>query len=85
MVNVPIEWLSEKVDEAPTSYLAGRSPTTALRLRSAWQRLRIQAREGDEVWAFSSPATSWHRASRYEGFALVRGGAVQHVTFVDAS
>lgn len=75
-MNVPAEWLTERVESAPTSYEASVSPGGALRLRAAWQRLRLEARDGDEVWAFSSPSGAWGRHPRYTGYALVRGGKI---------
>jgi len=75
-VNVPVEWLTERVDSAPTSYQDSLPPGAALRLRAAWQRIKFKASEGDEVWAFSSPSGSWGRRPRYTGYALVRGGKV---------
>jgi hypothetical protein len=41
----------------------------------AWQKLKMQARDGDEVWAFSSPV-SGADAGKHSGYALVRAGRI---------
>lgn len=42
----------------------------------AWQKLKRQASEGDELWSFRSPRNLWKGRRRYAGFALVRDGKV---------
>jgi hypothetical protein len=76
MVKVPAEWLTQRVDDAPTSYHRKVGPVAALRVRMAWQKLKSRAGEGDELWAFSSPPNSWNRQARYTGYALVRDGRI---------
>jgi hypothetical protein len=83
-MNVPKEWLTEQVDSAPTSYHRTRSPITALRIRAAWQKLKLQANEGDEVWAFSSPPKAMKKQARYSGYALVRNGRILQSTVVNS-
>ena len=75
-MKIPPEWLTERVDDAPTSYQRNLPPMAALRLRMAWQKLKRQATEGDELWMFSSPAGNWTRQSAHTGCALVREGKV---------
>lgn len=76
MVKIPVEWLTERVEDAPTSYHRKISPTAALRIRMAWQKLKLQAEERDELWAFSSPRASSNREGKYIGYALVRDGSI---------
>ena len=82
MVQIPPEWLTERVDDAPTSYHRTLAPVDALRSRMAWQKLKRQATEGDEVWAFSSPRSTWKKGGRYSGYALVRHGEIVESTVV---
>lgn len=77
------EWLTQRVDSAPTSYHRMLPPTAGLRIRTAWQKLKRQADEGDEVWEFSSPANSWTREGKYTGYALVRDGKILQTVVVD--
>lgn len=74
------DWLTERVDSAPTSYLR-EMDRAALRTRMAWQKLHSQAGAGDEVWAFANPADTGKRQGRVAGYALVREGKIiQSVT-----
>ena len=70
-----IEWLTSRVESPPTSYHVSELEGSALRIRMAWQKLKQMAGEGDEIWAFTHPATGWRQAKR-GGFALVREGVV---------
>lgn len=79
---IPTEWLTQRVESAPTSYHEDQAPMTALRVRGAWQKLQRQAREGDELWAFSSPPNSWKKQGKYSGYALVRDGKILESTIV---
>lgn len=69
------EWLTERVEDAPTFYRGDLPEKAALRLRMAWQKLKHRAGEGDEMWAFAIPASSWSR-QRQMGYALVRDGEI---------
>jgi hypothetical protein len=73
---IPTEWLTQRVENAPTSYGGGPGPADALRVRMAWQKLKRQAGEGDELWAFANPAASRGRTGSPAGYALVRDGKV---------
>jgi len=75
---IPAEWLTERVEDAPTSYSESLPPKAALRIRMAWQKLKSRAGAGDELWAFSSPSNTWKKQGRYAGYALVRDGKVLH-------
>ena len=71
---IPTEWLTQRVEDAPTSYFVAPGTTSALRARMAWQKLKRQAGDGDELWAFANPAKG--RQSGPAGYALVRDGKV---------
>jgi hypothetical protein len=75
-VKIPIEWLTERVEVAPTSYFGDVGPETALRSRMAWQRLKREAGADDELWAFANPSNTWKKQGRHTGYALVREGRV---------
>jgi hypothetical protein len=53
-------------------------------LQREWDALRSEMREGDELWEFASPQSSWDALAGRAGVALVRGGQVlsQIVTIV---
>ncbi len=75
------EWLTERVENAPTSYHRHLPDMAALRIRMAWQKLKRQAVEGDEVWAFQNPSNTWKKQGKLTGYALVREGKIlQSVT-----
>jgi hypothetical protein len=76
MVKIIPEWLTERVENAPTSYHRQLSPMAALRIRMAWQKLKREALDGDELWAFSNPPNTWKRQGKCTGYALVRGGRI---------
>lgn len=70
------EWLTQRVENAPTSYHRNLPDTAALRIRMAWQKLKRQAGEGDELWAFSNPPNTWKKLGKHTGYALVRDGEI---------
>jgi hypothetical protein len=74
-VKIPIEWLTQRAEDVPTSYHRDLKPQAALRTRMAWQKLKRDAQEGDELWAFTSPSGSWSR-QEHAGYALVREGKI---------
>ena len=71
-----LDWLTRRVEDAPTSYAAGLPDRAALLTRMAWQKLKRQAVPGDELWAFVSPPGTWRKLGKQTGYALVRDGAV---------
>jgi hypothetical protein len=81
-VKIPEEWLTERVENAPTSYHRNLPPMAALRIRMAWQKLKRTAQEGDEVWAFSNPSNSWKKQGKFTGYALVREGRIRESAVV---
>ena len=74
-VKIPIEWLTQRAEDVPTSYVGNLKPAAALRTRMAWQKLKRDAQEGDELWAFTSPSHSWNKQG-HAGYALVREGRI---------
>ena len=75
-MKIPAEWLVQRVEEAPTSYVSTDARTNPLRTRMAWQKLKNRAHGGDEIWAFATPAAGGGKGGRHSGYALVREGAV---------
>lgn len=75
-MNVTREWLTYRVDDAPTSFASGLPDRDGLRVRMAWQKLQRLAREGDELWAFANPPATRRKLGTCTGFALVRDGEV---------
>jgi hypothetical protein len=74
-MKIQTDWLTQRVDNAPTSYDQTLGDRAGLRSRMAWQKLQRQAGAGDEVWAFSDPS-SGNKAGRLSGYALVRDGEI---------
>lgn len=80
-MKVPPEWLTQRVENAPTSYHRNKSEMSALRIRMAWQKLKRQAGEGEELWAWANPSNTWKKMGKLTGYAIVREGKiVQSVT-----
>lgn len=71
-----IAWLTQRVENAPTSYHRDLPEMAALRIRMAWQKLKRQAKDGDEVWAFTNPSETWKKQGKHTGYALVRNGGI---------
>jgi hypothetical protein len=75
-VEVTPEWLVRRVEDAPTDFDATLPDRAALRARMAWQKLKRNARPGDELWAFQNPQSTWRKLGKRRGYALVREGVV---------
>jgi hypothetical protein len=75
-MDVSLDWLTEPVENAPTSYEADLPDRVALKTRMAWQKLKSHMHAGDELWAFANPPATWRKLGKRTGFALVRQGAV---------
>ena len=75
-MKIPAEWLTQRAGNAPTAQHRALPEMAALRVRREWQKLRMQAEEGDEVWAFENPSNTWKRLGRQTGYALVRDGQI---------
>jgi hypothetical protein len=75
-MKIPPEWLTQKVESAPTSYNRSRTEMSALSIRMAWQKLQRAAGDDGEVWAWANPSSTWKKQGRLTGYALVRDGAI---------
>ena len=75
-MKIPKEWLTQKAGNAPVSEHRNLSEMAALRIRMAWQKLKAEAKEGDEVWAFMNPSNTWKKLGKQTGYALVRNGKI---------
>lgn len=81
-MKIQLEWLSQRVENAPMASHRKLPEMAALRIRIAWQKLKAQAGEGDELWAFENPSNTWRKLGRRTGYALVRDGQVLRSTVV---
>jgi hypothetical protein len=84
-MKIPKEWLTQKAGNAPVAEHRNLSEMAAMRIRMAWQKLKAQAQEGDEVWAFMNPSNTWKKLGKQTGYALVRNGKIVHHTVVTDS
>lgn len=84
-MKIPSEWLTQRVENAPTAQHRGLSEMAALRIRMAWQKLKREAEEGDELWAFENPSNTWKKLGHHTGYALVRGGRIVKSTVVTSA
>lgn len=75
-IKITNEWLTQRVENAPTSYHRNLPDMAALRIRMAWQKMKRSAQEGDEVWAFQNPSNTWKRMGKQSGYALLRNGKI---------
>lgn len=79
------EWLTQQAENAPTAQHRNLSPMASMRIRMAWQKLRNEAREGDELWAFETPSNVWKTLGKHTGYALVRNGKIIKSSVVTSS
>ena len=77
-MKIPEEWLTQRVENAPTAHHRNLAPMAALRIRREWQKVKAQAQaeEGEEVWAFENPSNTWKRLGKHTGYAVVREGTI---------
>lgn len=75
-MKIPKEWLTQRVENAPTAYHRKLPEMAALRIRMAWQKLKREAGEADELWAFQNPSNTWKKLGKHTGYALVRDGKI---------
>jgi hypothetical protein len=75
-VKIPKEWLTQRVENAPASHHRKLPEMAALRIRMAWQKLKREAGEADELWAFQNPSNTWKKLGKHTGYALVRDGKI---------
>lgn len=76
------EWLTQRTENAPIADHRNLSKMAAMRIRLEWQKLKREAGEEDEVWAFENPSNTWKRLGRHEGYAIVRNGRIVKSTIV---
>jgi hypothetical protein len=75
-MKVITEWLTQRVENAPIARHRNLSAMASMRIRMAWQKLRDEAQEGDELWAFENPSNTWKKLGHHTGYALVRKGRI---------
>ena len=56
-----------------------------MRIKMEWDRLRREAKEGDELWAFENPSNTWKKLGKHSGYALVRKGKIVKSTVVTSA
>ncbi|MBA2244623.1 MAG: hypothetical protein H0W11_06680 [Gemmatimonadetes bacterium] len=76
------EWLTQRVENAPTSEHRNLPQMPAMRIRMAWQKLKSEATDEDELWAFENPANTRKKLGHHAGYALVRKGKIIKSTIV---
>ena len=76
------EWLTQRVENAPLVQHRNLSAMASMRIRMAWRKLKDEAREGDELWAFENPSNTWKRLGKHSGYALLRNGKIVKSTVV---
>jgi hypothetical protein len=81
-MKIPMEWLTQRTENAPTAQHRGLPDMAALRIRMAWQKVKREAVEGDEVWAFANPSNTWKKLGKHTGYAVVRKGKIVHSVVV---
>jgi hypothetical protein len=79
------EWLTQRVENAPIALHRNLSPMASMRIRMSWQKLKDEASEGDELWAFENPSNTWKKLGRHNGYALVRRGKILKSTIVTSA
>ncbi|HYJ80232.1 MAG TPA: hypothetical protein VEW03_11545 [Longimicrobiaceae bacterium] len=75
-MKIPEEWLTQRVENAPTAHHRNLPAMAALRIRREWQKVKAQAGEDEEVWAFENPSNTWKRMGKHTGYAVVREGTI---------
>jgi hypothetical protein len=84
-MKIPLEWLTHRSGQQPTAEHRGLPDMAALRIRREWQKLRAEARDGDEVWAFENPSNTWKKLGKLTGYAILRDGKIVGSTIVTNS
>jgi hypothetical protein len=75
-MKIPSEWLTQRVENKPISTHRDLPAMPALRIRREWEKLKAQAVEGDELWAFANPSNTWKKLGKHTGYAIVRKGKI---------
>ena len=76
------EWLTQRVENAPLAQHRNLPAMASMRIRMAWQKLKAEASDVDELWAFENPSNTWKKLGRHAGYALVRNGKIVKSTVV---
>jgi hypothetical protein len=84
-MKVLAEWLTQRVENAPIAEHRNLSTMASLRIRMAWEKLKNEAEEGEEVWAFENPSNTWKKQGRHTGYALVRDGKIRKSSVATSS
>ena len=84
-MKIPSEWLTQRVENAPTAAHRNLSGMAAMRIKLEWDKLRREAKEGDELWAFENPSNTWKKLGKHSGYALVRKGKIVKSTVVTSA
>jgi hypothetical protein len=84
-MKVAVDWLTQRVENAPIAAHRNLPAMPAMRIRMAWQKLKSEARDGDELWAFENPSNTWKKLGRHNGYALVRNGKIFKSTIVTSA
>ena len=79
------EWLTQRSENAPTAQHRNLPEMPAMRVRMAWQKLKAEAKDGEELWAFENPASTRKKLGHHTGYALVRGGRILKSTIVTSA
>jgi len=79
------DWLTQRVENAPIAKHRDLPPMAAMRIRMEWQKLKRDAAEGDELWAFENPSNTWKKLGHHTGYALVRKGKIIRSTIVTSA
>jgi hypothetical protein len=79
------EWMTQRVENAPIAEHRNLSAMASMRIRMAWQKLKNEAGENDELWAFENPSNTWKKLGRHAGYALLRNGKVVKSVIVTSS
>lgn len=82
MAKILNDWLTERAGNRPTAEHRALPAMAGLRIRREWEKLRAQAEEGDELWAFANPSNTWKKVGKQTGYALVRNGKIVASTVV---
>ena len=84
-MKIPSECLTQRVENAPTAQHRNLSGMAAMRIKMEWDKLRREAKEGDELWAFENPSNTWKKLGKHSGYALVRKGKIVKSTVVTSA
>lgn len=84
-MKIPAEWLTQRVENAPLSQHRTLSQMASMRIRMAYDKLKKELKEGDELWAFENPSNTWKKLGKHSGYAIVRNGKIVKSTVVTSA